>query len=64
MRPVGAHLEPGEILVVPSADPGWTSLVMTASAVLRNWARILTDDARPKDRREDEEWAPRVYGSC
>ena len=24
LDPVGAHLEPGEILVAPSTDPGWT----------------------------------------
>ncbi|GCE24239.1 hypothetical protein [Dictyobacter kobayashii] len=24
LHPVGAHLEPGEILVAPSTDPGWT----------------------------------------
>ena len=27
--PVGAHLEPGEILVAPSTDPGWTPLFLT-----------------------------------
>ncbi|BAS14741.1 phosphoenolpyruvate synthase [Arthrobacter sp. Hiyo8] len=30
MDPVGAHLEPGEILVAPSTDPGWTPLFLTA----------------------------------
>ena len=29
--PQGAHLEPGEILVAPSTDPGWTPLFLTAS---------------------------------
>lgn len=32
--PVGAHLEPGEILVVPSADPGWTPLFLTAGGLV------------------------------
>ena len=30
LDPVGAHLEPGEILVAPSTDPGWTPLFLTA----------------------------------
>jgi pyruvate,water dikinase len=34
MDPVDAHLEPGEILVAPSTDPGWTPLFMTADAVV------------------------------
>jgi rifampicin phosphotransferase len=32
--PVGAHLEPGEILVVPSTDPGWTPLFLTAGGLV------------------------------
>ncbi|WP_143116065.1 PEP-utilizing enzyme [Lentzea xinjiangensis] len=32
--PNGAHLEPGEILVAPSTDPGWTPLFLTASALV------------------------------
>ena len=32
--PVGAHLEPGEILVAPSTDPGWTPLFLTASGLV------------------------------
>ncbi|MGH2510025.1 MAG: PEP-utilizing enzyme, partial [Ktedonobacteraceae bacterium] len=34
MNPVGAHLEPGEILVAPSTDPGWTPLFLTASGLV------------------------------
>jgi len=34
LDPVGAHLEPGEILVAPSTDPGWTPLFLTASALV------------------------------
>lgn len=34
LDPVGAHLEPGEILVAPSTDPGWTPLFLTASGLV------------------------------
>ncbi|WP_395398458.1 PEP/pyruvate-binding domain-containing protein [Arthrobacter sp. UC242_113] len=34
LDPGGAHLEPGEILVAPSTDPGWTPLFMTAGALV------------------------------
>jgi pyruvate,water dikinase len=34
LDPAGAHLEPGEILVAPSTDPGWTPLFMTAGALV------------------------------
>jgi pyruvate,water dikinase len=34
LDPVGAHLEPGEILVVPSTDPGWTPLFLTAGGLV------------------------------
>ncbi|MFI7496547.1 PEP/pyruvate-binding domain-containing protein [Kocuria sp. M4R2S49] len=32
--PGGARLEPGEILVAPSTDPGWTPLFLTAGALV------------------------------
>ena len=32
--PAGAHLEPGEILVAPSTDPGWTPLFLTAGGLV------------------------------
>lgn len=32
--PVGAHLEPGEILVAPSTDPGWTPLFFPAGGLV------------------------------
>ncbi|MEO3785066.1 PEP/pyruvate-binding domain-containing protein [Actinocorallia sp. B10E7] len=32
--PSGARLEPGEILVAPSTDPGWTPLFMTAGGLV------------------------------
>jgi pyruvate,water dikinase len=34
LDPVGAHLEPGEILVAPSTDPGWTPLFHTAGGLV------------------------------
>jgi pyruvate,water dikinase len=32
--PSGAHLDPGEILVAPSTDPGWTPLFLTAGGLV------------------------------
>jgi pyruvate,water dikinase len=34
MDPIGARLEPGEILVAPSTDPGWTPLFLTAGGLV------------------------------
>jgi pyruvate,water dikinase len=34
LEPVGAHLGPGEILVAPSTDPGWTPLFLTAGGLV------------------------------
>ena len=34
LDPVGAHLEPGDILVAPSTDPGWTPLFLTAGGLV------------------------------
>jgi pyruvate,water dikinase len=34
LDPVGAHLEPGEIVVCPSTDPGWTPLFLTAGGLV------------------------------
>jgi rifampicin phosphotransferase len=34
LDPVGALLEPGEVLVAPSTDPGWTPLFLTAGALV------------------------------
>jgi phosphohistidine swiveling domain-containing protein len=34
LDPVGAHLEPGEVLVAPSTDPGWTPLFLTAGGLV------------------------------
>ncbi|MBB6550542.1 PEP/pyruvate-binding domain-containing protein [Nonomuraea rubra] len=32
--PVGARIEPGEILVAPTTDPGWTPLFMTVAGLV------------------------------
>ncbi len=34
LDPYGVHLEPGEILVAPSTDPGWTPLFLTAGGLV------------------------------
>ncbi|GAB3410722.1 PEP-utilizing enzyme [Flindersiella endophytica] len=34
LDPLDAHLEPGEILVAPSTDPGWTPLFLTAGGLV------------------------------
>lgn len=34
LDPVGARVEPGEILVAPSTDPGWTPLFLTAGGLV------------------------------
>ncbi|MET4093584.1 PEP/pyruvate-binding domain-containing protein [Arthrobacter sp. UYCu712] len=34
LDPQGARLEPGEILVAPSTDPGWTPLFLTAGGLV------------------------------
>jgi len=33
-NPAGARIEPGEILVAPTTDPGWTPLFMTAAGLV------------------------------
>lgn len=32
--PAGAYIEPGEILVAPTSDPGWTPLFLTAGGLV------------------------------
>jgi pyruvate,water dikinase len=34
LDPAGAHLTPGEVLVAPSTDPGWTPLFLTAGGLV------------------------------
>lgn len=45
MDPVGAHLEPGEILVAPSTDPGWTPLFLTAGALVMEMGGVVSHGA-------------------
>lgn len=45
MDPVGAHLEPGEVLVAPSTDPGWTPLFMTAGALVMEMGGVISHGA-------------------
>ncbi|SDN06717.1 pyruvate, water dikinase [Geodermatophilus siccatus] len=34
LEPTGAQLQPGEVLVAPSTDPGWTPLFLTAGGLV------------------------------
>ncbi len=43
--PVGARLEPGEILVAPSTDPGWTPLFLTAGGLVMEMGGMLSHGA-------------------
>jgi len=45
LDPVGAQLEPGEILVAPSTDPGWTPLFMTAGALVMEMGGVISHGA-------------------
>ncbi|NUS02551.1 MAG: phosphoenolpyruvate synthase [Nonomuraea sp.] len=45
LDPVGAHLEPGEILVCPSTDPGWTPLFLTAGALVMEMGGAMSHGA-------------------
>lgn len=45
LDPVGARLEPGEILVAPSTDPGWTPLFMTAGALVMEMGGVISHGA-------------------
>lgn len=45
LDPVGAHLEPGEILVAPSADPGWTPLFLTAGGLVMEMGGAISHGA-------------------
>jgi pyruvate,water dikinase len=45
INPVGARLEPGEILVAPSTDPGWTPLFMTAGALVMEMGGVVSHGA-------------------
>ncbi|EFH83292.1 pyruvate phosphate dikinase PEP/pyruvate-binding [Ktedonobacter racemifer DSM 44963] len=45
LNPNGAHLEPGEILVAPSTDPGWTPLFLTAGGLIMEMGGMLSHGA-------------------
>lgn len=41
LDPATAHLEPGEILVTSTTDPGWTPLFLTAAALVTETGAIM-----------------------
>jgi pyruvate,water dikinase len=43
--PLGARLEPGEILVAPSTDPGWTPLFLTAGGLVMEMGGMMSHGA-------------------
>jgi pyruvate,water dikinase len=45
LDPAGARLEPGEILVAPSTDPGWTPLFLTAGALVMEMGGMMSHGA-------------------
>ena len=42
LDPIGARLEPGEILVAPSTDPGWTPLFLTAGGLVMEMGGVMS----------------------
>src|SRR5712692_4909878 len=45
LSPAGARLEPGEVLVAPSTDPGWPPLFLTASALVMEMGGMMSHGA-------------------
>jgi phosphohistidine swiveling domain-containing protein len=45
LDPAGARLEPGDVLVAPSTDPGWTPLFMTAGALVMEMGGMMSHGA-------------------
>jgi pyruvate,water dikinase len=45
LDPIGARLEPGEVLVAPSTDPGWTPLFLTAGGLIMEMGGIMSHGA-------------------
>jgi len=43
--PAGARLEPGEVLVAPATDPGWTPLFLRASALVMEMGGMMSHGA-------------------
>jgi len=39
--PADAHIEPGEILVAPTSDPGWTPLFLTAGGLVTETGAVM-----------------------
>jgi pyruvate,water dikinase len=39
--PAAAHIEPGEILVAPTTDPGWTPLFLTAGGLVTETGAVM-----------------------
>ena len=42
LDPRGVRLEPGEILVCPATDPGWTPLFLTAGGLVMEIGGMVT----------------------
>ncbi|MHB1161674.1 MAG: PEP-utilizing enzyme [Chloroflexota bacterium] len=42
LNPVGARLEPGEVLVAPATDPAWTPLFLTAGALVTETGGMIS----------------------
>ena len=45
LDPANAHLEPGEILIAPSTDPGWTPLFLTAGGLVMEMGGAISHGA-------------------
>jgi len=45
LYPTGARLSPGEILVAPSTDPGWTPLFLTAGGLVMEMGGAMSHGA-------------------
>ncbi|HEV8636307.1 MAG TPA: PEP/pyruvate-binding domain-containing protein [Chloroflexota bacterium] len=45
LDPTGARLDPGEILVAPSTDPGWTPLFLTAGGLVMEMGGAMSHGA-------------------
>jgi pyruvate,water dikinase len=45
LDPTGAKLEPGEVLVAPSTDPGWTPLFLTAGGLVMEMGGSMSHGA-------------------
>ncbi len=45
LEPLGARLAPGEILIAPSTDPGWTPLFLTAGGLVMEMGGAMSHGA-------------------